>query len=229
MKRILTLKNQFLLLLIVIVTALAFCMVNGRCYLLTDDQLGYRFFKQANYEQAAISFSDPTWQAAALFRNAEFEKAAAIYAGYDTPEAAYNQANALIMLGNYESAVGRFQRALELRPGWPEAQENLEIALSRQEYLKKEGGNMTEGMLGADDYSFDTGKSPSDSSDATVQDDADINNAELQSVWLRQVQTRPADFLKAKFAYQQAMSSTSPAAAATPARPASPANSGDQQ
>jgi hypothetical protein len=24
-------------------------------------------------------------------------------------------------------------------------------------------------------------------------------------MWLRQVQTRPADFLKAKFAYQQAM------------------------
>jgi Ca-activated chloride channel family protein len=27
----------------------------------------------------------------------------------------------------------------------------------------------------------------------------------MQSLWLRRVQTRPADFLKAKFEYQQAM------------------------
>jgi Ca-activated chloride channel family protein len=29
-----------------------------------------------------------------------------------------------------------------------------------------------------------------------------MSDAELRSVWLRQVQTRPADFLRAKFAQQ---------------------------
>jgi Ca-activated chloride channel family protein len=28
------------------------------------------------------------------------------------------------------------------------------------------------------------------------------NDASLQQIWLRQVQTRPADFLRSKFAYQ---------------------------
>jgi Ca-activated chloride channel family protein len=31
-----------------------------------------------------------------------------------------------------------------------------------------------------------------------------MSDEELRAVWLRQVQTKPADFLAAKFAYQQA-------------------------
>jgi Ca-activated chloride channel family protein len=34
------------------------------------------------------------------------------------------------------------------------------------------------------------------------------SDEELRAIWLRQVQTKPADFLAAKFAYQQAMRST---------------------
>ncbi len=32
-----------------------------------------------------------------------------------------------------------------------------------------------------------------------------MSDEELRAIWLRQVQTKPADFLAAKFAYQQAM------------------------
>jgi Ca-activated chloride channel family protein len=32
-----------------------------------------------------------------------------------------------------------------------------------------------------------------------------MSDEELRAVWLRQVQTKPADFLAAKFAYQLAM------------------------
>jgi Ca-activated chloride channel family protein len=35
-----------------------------------------------------------------------------------------------------------------------------------------------------------------------VVTDGQMSDEELQALWLRRVQTRPADFLRAKFAYQ---------------------------
>ena len=204
MKAFLSLKLQLLGLMILVLAMISYCLVNGRCSLMTNDQLGYQFFKKSDFDKAVDNFSDPMWQATALFKKGDFEKASMVFSGYDTPEAAFNQGNAQVMLGNYDSAVQRYQRALKLRPNWPEAEQNLLIALSRQEMLKKEGGDMTGGMLGADEISFDTGKSPSSSEEVQVQTDSNLSNSDLQAVWLRQVQTRPADFLRSKFAYQYA-------------------------
>ena len=38
----------------------------------------------------------------------------------------------------------------------------------------------------------------------TVEGAVKLSDAELRAMWLRRVQTRPADFLRAKFAYQHA-------------------------
>ena len=108
------------------------------------------------------------------------------------------------MQGKYEAAVGRFGRALDLQPGWEDARVNREIAVARAEALKKEGGDMTGGKLGADEIVFDKGKSSPSAGEEQVAGGQDATDAELRSIWLRQVQTRPADFLRAKFAQQYA-------------------------
>jgi Ca-activated chloride channel family protein len=54
--------------------------------------------------------------------------------------------------------------------------------------LKQEGGEGTGGKLGADE----------------VEAGQETGSVEQQAIWLRQVQTRPADFLRAKFAHQYA-------------------------
>ena len=167
----------------------------------TPDQQAQKLYEQERYAEAAERFTDPYRQAAALFRAGEFKRAASIYAGLDSPEAAFNHGNALIMQGKYEEAVKRYDRALALRPGWEDARINREIAALRAERLKLEGGEMTGGMLGADEISFETGKGKGDGGDEVVEDKA-LSDAELRSVWLRRVQTNPADFLKSKFAYQ---------------------------
>ena len=108
------------------------------------------------------------------------------------------------MQGKYEAAVGRYARALELRPDWKDATVNRDIALARAEALKMEGGDMTGGKLGADEIVFDKGKSSSAAGEEQVAGGQEATDAELRSIWLRQVQTRPADFLRAKFAQQYA-------------------------
>lgn len=176
------------------------------CSLQRPDRRAYQAFARGDYAQAAAGFVDAQWRAAALYRQGEFAQAAAILAGFDTAEAAYNQANALVMLGRYEEALRRYERALALRPGWAAAVDNLAIARSRAQALARRGGDMTGGRLAADEVVF----SPDSAAAAERDDDREpatgaAGDAALRALWLRQVQTRPADFLRAKFAYQYAM------------------------
>lgn len=199
-----SIRVQLAGLILLVVGAGVYCMTKGGCSLLTPDQQGYRLFKQESYAQAATRFADPVWQGIALFRQGKFEQAASLFAGYDTPLAAFAQGNALVMQGKYEAAITRYERALQLKPGWEDAAVNREIALMRAELLKKEGGEMTGGKMGADEIVFEKGKMPQSAGEEQVQGGQETDDANLRSIWLRQVQTRPADFLRAKFAYQYA-------------------------
>jgi Ca-activated chloride channel family protein len=171
----------------------------------TPDQQGQRYFERGEFAEAARHFRDPLWQGVAWYRAGEFEKAAQSFARRDTGEAHYNQGNAHLMHGDYAAAIASYDRALEKRPDWKAAAENRAIAAARAEALDIEGGNMTEGMLGADKIVFDSKKKGSDAQTTEVAGGKALSDQEMQALWLRRVQTRPADFLKAKFAYQQAV------------------------
>ena len=172
---------------------------------LTPDQVGYRYYLKGEYEKAAETFADPMWKGIALFREGEFKEASNLFAGYDTAEAVFNQGNALVMQGKYEEAVERYKRAINLKPGWEEAVVNRDIAVARAEMLRKEGGDMTGGELGADEITFSEGKAPSSSGEEQIDGGQQLSEEEMRAIWLRQVQTKPGDFLRAKFAYQYAV------------------------
>ena len=194
--------------LLMAVATLFYCLViSDTCaidtFFLTADQQGQRLYRQGKYEAAAKRFAALQWRAAALFRAGDFKQAAALYSGVSSAEGAYNHGNALVMQGLYEDAIKSYDRALSLKPGWQDAQNNRRIAEARAERVKKEGGDMTGGQMGADDFTFQKNKSgeqPEQSTEAV----AAPGEAEMQAMWLRRVQTRPADFLRTKFAYQYA-------------------------
>jgi len=174
---------------------------------LTPDQLAYRYYLKGEYEKAADTFADPMWKGIALFKKGDFKEASSLFAGYDTAEAAFIQGNALVMQGNYEEAVKRYKRALDLKPGWEDAVVNRDIAAARAEMLRKEGGDMTGGEMGADEITFSEGKSPS-SGEEQVDGGQELSEQEMRAIWLRQVQTKPGDFLRDKCAYQYAVGSS---------------------
>lgn len=169
----------------------------------TPDQQGQRAFDRGEYSEAAALFQDSLWQGTAWYRAGEFKKAAQAFAYRDTPEANYNQGNAQLMLGDYQAAVACYDRVLAQKPDWREAAENRELALNRAKAIETEGGVATEGMLGADEILFDN-KKGGESQEIEEEGGSALSNKEVQALWLNRVQTRPADFLKAKFAYQQA-------------------------
>lgn len=167
---------------------------------LTPDQRGRLLLHWNRSAEATEAFRDPVWRGVSLFRAGDFKGAAQAFAARDTAEGAYDQANALVMLGQYEDALKRYDRALALRPGWPQALNNREIARIRGERKKTEGGETGDTDTKADEIVFD--KTKKGGEDATAEGDKQMSDEAVRALWLKRVQTKPADFLRAKFAYQ---------------------------
>lgn len=167
----------------------------------TPDQQGDRLMRQEKFQEAAAVFHDPMRQGAAWFKAGEFEKSEQAFARVASPDAEFNRGNCLIMRGKYDAAVERFDRALELRPGWKDAEINRDIAIARGKLIAQTGGDMGDQKIGADEIVFDKKK---DSGGEKTETDGGqtLSDSEMQALWLRRVQTKPADFLRSKFAYQ---------------------------
>ena len=170
----------------------------------TSDQQGQRHFQREEFAGAAQTFRDPMWVGVAWYRAGEFEKAAQAFGRLDSAEADYNQGNAWLMRGKYDDAVASYDRALEKRPDWKEAEVNRALAIARGSRVEQKGGDMGDQTIGADKIVFDKG-SNKDGQDTEVSGGKALSDQEMQALWLRRVQTRPADFLRSKFAYQRAL------------------------
>ncbi len=173
---------------------------------LTPDQQGQRLLDRGKYAEAAESFIDPGRRGVALYRDGQFEAAAAAFGQEGTAEAAFNRGNALVLMGKYDNAILSYDKALQVQPEWAEAETNRRIAVARRDMLKPpdgDQGGIGGDMLGADEIVFDDRPKKTDGGrDEVVEDSGQVSDQELRAMWLRRVQTRPADFLRAKFAYQ---------------------------
>ena len=167
----------------------------------TPDQQGLRLMNRGEFQAAAETFRDPMRQGVAWFRAGEFEKAEQAFARLATADAEFNRGNCLIMRGKYEDAIQRFDRALELDPQLEAARINRDIAVARAKLVEQTGGDMGNQKMGADEIVFDKNKK-SGGQDTETEGSQPLSESEMQALWLRRVQTKPADFLKAKFAYQ---------------------------
>ncbi len=167
---------------------------------LTPDQRGRLLMSESRPADAAKTFRDPLWRGVALFRAGEFKEAAQSFAARDTAEGAFDQGNALVMLGQYDDAMKRYDRALALRPAWQAALTNREIARIRGERKKLQGGETGNTDNKPDEIVFD--KTKKGGEDTAVEGEKPMSDEAVRALWLKRVQTRPADFLRAKFAYQ---------------------------
>ncbi|CAD76306.1 tetratricopeptide repeat protein [Rhodopirellula baltica] len=169
----------------------------------TPDQLGQRQMKQERYTDAANAFDDPMWQGVAWYRAGEFKSAAQSFSRASGPEAKFNLGNCWLMLGKYDQAIASYEDAMKQRTDWTEAQQNLDLAKARKKATESKGGDAGDQRLGADEIVFDKDKKKqNEGQDTDITAEQAVNDASVQAVWLRQVQTKPADFLKSKFRYQ---------------------------
>jgi Ca-activated chloride channel homolog len=172
---------------------------------LTPDQQGTRLMAQQQYGEAAKHFRDPLWQGAALYRDGQFKEVAAAFARVASPEASFDRGNALVMLGKNSDVITSYDHAVQQRPDWREAKANRDLAEARRQRLEpvKDDAGGTGGQLEADEIVFDDRPPKSgDAPQVEVVTGGERSDTQLQALWLRRVQTKPADFLRAKFGYQ---------------------------
>jgi len=174
----------------------------------TPDQQGQRLMDRGEYQRAADKFTTPERTGAALFMAGDFAAAASVLGRSSSAEAHYNRGNANVMLGDYDAAIEAYQNALSRRSDWPEAEQNLQIATLRKQALARPEDDFggTGGKLEADEFVFDdTGKANKSSAEQVIDAaDQQLSEDAMRAMWLRKVETRPADFLAARFHYQLA-------------------------
>jgi Ca-activated chloride channel family protein len=174
----------------------------------TRDQRAERALAAGDAREAARLFTDPLRVGVAWYRAGEFDRAARAFGRSDRPEAHYNRGNALVLLGDYDGAIAAYEKALAMRPDWVEANQNRGLAMLRKQRLvrREDDAGGTYGKLAADDFVLDLRNgSRSTVGRQIVEGGEGVPNAvdsAFRALWLRRVQTRPADFLAARFAWQ---------------------------
>jgi len=168
---------------------------------LTPDQQGRYYFQKGDYKTAAERFEDPMWRGMALARAGDDAAAVDQFSMEDSAEAWYNQGNALAHLKKYPEAVAAYEQALSRRHPWLEAQENLELVRSlipAKKPDKQEEEQELPPDMKPDEMKFD------EKGKQGQRKQLSIDPAKMADIWMRNIQTSPADFLRRRFAIQAA-------------------------
>ncbi len=176
--------------------------------LLSRDQQGQWLFTQGNYRQAALRFEDPDWKATAFYAAEDFQPAINLWAEMPSAMAHFKRANALAHIEDYEAAADGYRLALRIQPDWLAAKKNLELVIALGAKPKPvdipEGQKATE--IGADEIVFSNDKNRMDKAEDELEiEEGGLSSDAINDLWMRRLQSTPADFLRLKFRYQSEM------------------------
>lgn len=184
---------------------------------LTPDQQGRRAFERGDFRSAAERFQDPMWKGIACYRSGDYEAAVRQFVLADTVEGNFNLGDAYAHLGRLEQARASFEAALRRRPGDRQIQENLDLVksliLRKAEKKEEEPPQGGQPIFDPDEVKIDEkGKRGKKGEVELTQ----LSDEQIQELWMRRLQTTPADFLRMKFAIQAGRRSEGEAAQGRP-------------
>jgi Ca-activated chloride channel family protein len=89
-----------------------------------------------------------------------------------------------------------------MRPGWADAQANRTLAQARADAFAHLQGEQADDAKATPDEVYRRNRQRDGSPSTDAPAGGAMTDEAIRSLWLRRVQTRPADFLRARFAYQ---------------------------
>lgn len=120
--------------ILAVILCLGFMSEAQAGFFLNDNQEGLRAFNQNNFATAIEKFNRADWKGSALYRQGDFDAAAAEFAKVGGAEALYNQGNALAKAGKIDEAIKNYEEVLKQAPDHEDAKFNLD-------YLKQQKQN----------------------------------------------------------------------------------------
>ncbi len=161
---------------------------------LTPDQQGRWAFEHHHYPEAAARFVDPYWKGIAAYNAADYDLAQTTFSAMNTPQAAFYLGNIHVRRFKFDDAISAYQHALQLQPDFPEASANLALAIALKKDTESAANNTPE--VKPDEVKFD--KAPGKGQSKAIQTQQANNDA----LWLQNLTTSPATFLRRKFSLQ---------------------------
>ena len=107
---------------------------------LTPDQQGKASLEAGEPAEAAELFEDPRWRAVANYRGGNYNESAAGFSGREDADSLYNYGNALARMGEFEAAIGAYDKALELDPDAEDAAHNRDLIKDLMEQQDSQSG-----------------------------------------------------------------------------------------
>jgi Ca-activated chloride channel family protein len=158
------------------------------------DQQGRWAFEHQHFPQAAARFVDPYWKGIAAYNAADYDLALASFARLQTPQAYFYLGNIYVRRFKFDQAIAAYTQALKLQPQFPQASANLALAMALQKDTESAEQNTPE--VKPDDIKMD--KAPGKGQGKQVE----TEQATSDELWLQNLSTSPAKFLKQKFSLQ---------------------------
>ncbi|PMW97486.1 hypothetical protein C1X59_21935 [Pseudomonas sp. FW215-R2] len=160
----------------------------------TRDQQGRWAFEHEHFPQAAALFVDPYWKGVAAYHAADYDLALVTFARLDTPQAYFYLGNIYVRRFKFDEAIAAYTQALKLQAQFPEATANLALAIALQKDTASAEQNAPQTK--PDEVKFD--KAPGKGQSKAVE----TEQAASDALWLQNLTTSPAKFLKQKFSLQ---------------------------
>lgn len=164
---------------------------------LTPDQQGRWAFEHGHFPHAAALFTDPYWKGIAAYNAADFDLALASFARLQTPQAYFYLGNIYVRRFKFDQAIAAYTQALKLQPQFPEATANLALAIALKKDTESAEQNAPETK--PDEIKMD--KAPGKGQSKAIK----TEQATSDALWLQNLTTSPAKFLKQKFGLQDRM------------------------
>jgi len=195
------------------------------------DQQAWDALQQGDSNRAAALAKDPSLSGEAWYRSGGFSNALSAWMNADSANAHYNRGNALAQMGELESAIQAYDRALELDPGMEDAQFNRDLLQQMQEEQQQEQEEGEEGEQGEGEQSDQESGSESQEGESGEegqegesqqgeqeaeqgegepgeQEETDYTqawseeDAQAMEQWLRRIPDDPGGLLRRKFLYE---------------------------
>lgn len=110
----------------------------------TPDQQGYQQWQLKHYDLACDLFENPRWKAAACYRAGRLKDAEHALRNPKSAEDFYNLGNILARQHRYAEALRQYEKAIALRPDFPDAKANAD--LMRKLLRKQQAPNARSGV-----------------------------------------------------------------------------------
>jgi len=145
----------------------------------TGNQQGAKALAEEDYQRAADSFSDQSWQGIAQYKNQNFQQAGDNFARQNSADGFYNQGNALAQQGKFKQALQAYDKALAINPEMADALANRSLL----EQLIKQNEQQNQDQQSKDQQNQDQQSQDQQNQDQQNQDqqNQDQQNQDQQS------------------------------------------------